>query len=296
MERRIFQLLYTRVRELGKTHSFKGKQFSDAIIVIVHLWAVLLERPTSWACRLENWPKDAWAALPSPSTMSRRLRTIGVLSLIEQVQSALSELLPSSLGKWIDSKPLAVSPYSKDRDARVGHGCGFAAKGYKIHVIVDAVSRRVDAWTLASMNRHESPIAQVLIDWLPKSSVAYLIGDNSYDTNPVHDKAAQKDCQLLAAPKPSAKGLGKRKHSPHRIHGRELLANPLKVVGQSQSFGTSMLQSRIGIEQSFGFWGNICCGLHGLPNWVRRPRRVALWIAGKLLIATAWRLLKKGLA
>jgi hypothetical protein len=44
MEGRIFQQLYRRVRELGKTHSFKGKQFGDATIVLVHLWAVLWDR------------------------------------------------------------------------------------------------------------------------------------------------------------------------------------------------------------------------------------------------------------
>ena len=67
MEGRIFEQLYERVRQLGKAHSFKGKRFSDSTIVITYLWAVLWDRPISWACRLENWPLD-------------RLRSAGVLS------------------------------------------------------------------------------------------------------------------------------------------------------------------------------------------------------------------------
>jgi hypothetical protein len=125
MEGRIFALLSTHIRTLGKTHSFKGKQFSDAAIVITYLWASLWGRPVCWACQLCNWPKDGcgFERLPSPSTMSRRLRSIGVISLIEQVQSALNaDWFPSGLCKLIDSKPLPVGAYSKDKDALVGHG------------------------------------------------------------------------------------------------------------------------------------------------------------------------------
>src|SRR5262249_20726915 len=87
-----------------------SKQFSDANIVVTLLWAVLWDRPVSWACQFQNWPKDCgWMRLPTPSTMSRRLRTIGVLTLIEQVQSALGDLFPRGLCKLIDSKPLTVS-------------------------------------------------------------------------------------------------------------------------------------------------------------------------------------------
>lgn len=296
MEGRIFQYLSSTVRQLGKTHSFKGKQFSDATIVITYLWAVLWDRPTHWACRRENWPKSLeLLRLPSASTMSRRLRSLGVLSLIEQAQSALIELFPSGLCKLIDSKPLTVSAYSKDRDARVGHGAGFAARGYKFHAIVDACSRMPQQWTLAPMNRHDGAIAEQVLRLMPSAQAAYLVGDNAYDSNTLHDVAAGKACQLLAPRRPSAKGLGRHRHSAHRLAGLARLAHPLRCTGQTHSFGDAMLACRIGIEQSFAYMGNIACGLKGLPNWVRRPRRVALWIAGKLLIIAASRLIKNDL-
>jgi hypothetical protein len=294
MEERIFKRLYTLVRDLGKTHCFKGKRFSDAAIVTAYLWAVLWDRPVSWACQLENWPVQwRWQSLPTPSTMSRRLRTIGVLTLHEQALQALAELFPSGLCKLIDSKPLAVSVYSKDREARIGHGRGLPAKGYKIHAIIDARSGMPERWTLAPMNRHDAGIAPTLIASMPRSNAAYLIGDNAYDSNNLYEKAAEKDCQLLAPRRASAKELGKCRHSPGRVIGHQRLANPLSVVGQTQSFGQSMLNMRIGVEQSFAFMGNIPGGLSPLPNWVRKPRRVALWITAKLLIVAVRRLATK---
>jgi hypothetical protein len=42
--------------------------------------------------------------------------------------------------------------------------------------------------------------------------------------------------------------------------------------------------SRIGIEQSFGNLTSFGGGLGPLPAWVRRPHRVVVWVAAKLLI------------
>ena len=228
--------------------------------------------------------------------MSRRLRSVGVLSLFEQLRSALRELSPSDLCKWIDSKVLEVSVYSKDIDATIGHGRGFAARGYKLHGIFDAFSRLPDVWTLAPMNRHEGAIARSLLEKIPADSAAYVVGDNAYDSNPLYDLAGKKHLQLLAPQRPSARALGRCRHSRHRISGQARLANPLSVTGQRQSFGQGLLKMRIGIEQTFGLMGNTPVGLHGLPNWVRRPRRVASWIAAKLLIIAAWTALNKGVA
>jgi DDE family transposase len=297
MEGRIFHFLCTYIRSLGKTHSFKGKQFSDATIVMVYLWSVLWDRPVSWACQLSNWPANChWQRLPSCSTMSRRLKSIGVLTLIQQVQSLLDELFPGGLCKLVDSKPMPVSVYSKDSDARLGHGAGLPAKGYKLHSIADARSRHVERWTVASMNRHDAAIAVELIDSMPNGQATYLIGDNAYDSNHLYELAAQAGTQLLAPQRKSAKELGKRRHSPHRIVGHKRLANPLKCTGQTESFGMSMLKCRIAIEQTFAYTTNIPQGLSGLPNWVRRPHRVALWVALKLQIAAASQIIKKRVA
>ena len=102
----------------------KKHSFSDALIVKVYFLATFFDRPTSWACKESNWPAgwidDLIGTLPSQSTMSRRMRSLGVLQLIERVQTMLSQALEDDVVKAIDSKPLPVGSYSKDSDARRG--------------------------------------------------------------------------------------------------------------------------------------------------------------------------------
>src|SRR2546426_11966891 len=46
-----------------------------SLIVRVHLWSALHERPTVWACDPRNWtPRTCPEVLPDQSTMSRRMR------------------------------------------------------------------------------------------------------------------------------------------------------------------------------------------------------------------------------
>jgi hypothetical protein len=120
------------------------------------------------------------------------------------------------------------------RDARCGRGAGGQAKGYKIHVIVDAC-QAVDHWTLTSMNRREPIIAPQLIRRL--TGGGYLVGDNGYDANTLYNCAHQQNYQLLAPRRPSAKALGKIDHSPSRLRAVELLEPP----SVSGGFGRAIL-------------------------------------------------------
>src|SRR5829696_10150878 len=73
MERELWDQLYSIVVRLDKFYT-KGF-FRAAEIVMVFLWAVIHDRPTSWACERRNWVVTPPSGLPSQSTMSRRLRT-----------------------------------------------------------------------------------------------------------------------------------------------------------------------------------------------------------------------------
>jgi hypothetical protein len=295
MERRLWLELYRIIITLGKTHSFAGKRYSDACIVLVFLKSVLHDRPRCWACEMKNWGEAAndcpWVSLPSPTTMSRRLRTIGVLLLLEQAQNFLRQRLPKRLFKWIDAKPLPVGGASKDRDAKAGRAVRGMARGYKLHVIMDAAGP-VEHWRLAPMSQNERVAACDLLPALAGSGTLYVSGDGGYDGNSVFDAAAEGETQLVvnclwqkSDQKP--KGLGHRRQSAYRLRGLELTSNPLAACGVKESFGQSLLRARSGIERRFGLLGNFAGGLSPLPNWVRKPRRVALWVGGKILIYLA---------
>ena len=80
---------------------------------------VVHDRPRQWALDPANWPEaERWRTLPSPRTLGRRLRTVGVQLLLEQAQSYLRDRLPAGALKLLDAKPLPVGGCSKDRDAR----------------------------------------------------------------------------------------------------------------------------------------------------------------------------------
>src|SRR5688572_30536959 len=60
--------------------------FGDEHIVKAY-WSVICDRPTSWACRKEHWPIHLRRRpLPSPATMSRRLRSPSVVALLDALE------------------------------------------------------------------------------------------------------------------------------------------------------------------------------------------------------------------
>jgi hypothetical protein len=303
MDGQVWQEVYRAVTEMGRTHDRKRKQYSDARIALVFLWSVWNDRPRRWALDPNNWPEsERWRPLPSRRTLGRRLNTVGVQALIEQAQAYLRDRLPRSPLKFVDAKPLPVGGCSKDRDAKVGRGAGGKAKGYRLHAVIDAASAgAVEAWRLAPMNANEKPVArESLLPRLPEGTL-YVAADNEYDGNETYDAAAAAPlapgAQLVTTPrKVRPKGLGHRRQSPHRLRSLALTDNPLSACGLGPSFGQRIVHARGGIERRFGLMGNFGGGLGPLPNWVRHPRRVALWVAGKLLIYTAREVVKQRLA
>jgi len=56
MEGELWDEVYRWVREIGKSYPSPRMQYSHAYIALVWLWAVLHDRPMSWACQVANWP------------------------------------------------------------------------------------------------------------------------------------------------------------------------------------------------------------------------------------------------
>ena len=240
----------------------------------VYLWAVVHDRPTSWACDRANWPKDLCPGmLPSQPTMSRRLRTTEVQRLLANMEQRLVSMDSGGVVKLVDGKPLTVGSHSKDPDALWGRVRRGWAKGYKLHAVYGGGSMPL-CWEVTSLNEAEPSVAARLFPSL-KGGGGYILGDCAYDSNPLHDVALAAGCQLVAQRKRPGTGLGSRRHSPGRLRSIALLR---------QDFGKSLYAYREQVERNFGWLTNHGGGLAPLPNWVRRSPRVRQWIQAKLLI------------
>ena len=107
-----------------------------ALIVRVHLWAALFDRPISWACKAGNWrPAARPDVLPDQSTMSRRTRREDFMAFLERVGGRLNGKAVPGLVKVADGKPLELPNHTTDRDATWGRGVGRTAVGYKLHAV-----------------------------------------------------------------------------------------------------------------------------------------------------------------
>ena len=120
MQAKLYRQLYQRVYAVAHPTRRPREQYDGRWVVVMFLWSVLHDRPRGWACDGGNWPAEMDRPLMSQSRLGRRLRTVGVQQLLERALAAATDLFPVPLVKAIDSKPLAVGAYSKDRDARRG--------------------------------------------------------------------------------------------------------------------------------------------------------------------------------
>jgi Transposase DDE domain len=273
MERELWLLLYHTALSCDK---LTKARYRSAVIVGVYAWAVVHDRPVSWACDRRNWPEtlllERCFCLPSQSTMSRRLRSPDVECLLEQMSWLLTEAWTVCWTKIVDAKPLPIGGFSKDGDARWGRSVKGFAKGYKFYAIWGAGPMPL-VWGLASMNFSELAMAKHMVPLLEGGG--YLLGDSLYDSNPLYNLAGQHGHQLVAPRKQPGRGVGHRSQSPHRLRALELLETP---------FGKALHRHRDHIERNLGWLTSCAGGLQPLPAWVRRFHRVRLWLHMKLIL------------
>jgi hypothetical protein len=279
MESELYRKVYQLVIKIANGRKIKRATFFDAEIVMIYLWAVLHDRPIYWACKKKNCPLYyRRKPLPAPSTMTRRLRKQGVLNLLKEVEQTLIEMLPASLCRWVDAKPLPVSRISKDKQAGWGYACGAMAKGYKLYTIADP-SQGFIKWSVRPMQHAEATVAQDLLKALDEEG--YLVGDGAYDKNHLYEFAGNKSIQLLTPQRiKEARGFGHRKDNKYRVRAMRM---------KDTHFGQSLMASRDQIERMYGQLTNFGCGLSPLPNWVRTLFRVEMWVRAKLIFYQIWR-------
>ena len=276
MERELWPRLYRIVREVEASIRQKTVRYQPGIILAVYFWAVLHDRPVSWACDERNWTtplRPGW--LPSPATMSRRLRSLAVAALLRAIEVRLRESQEPELLRVIDGKPLPVGGLSHDPDARCGHGAGKIAKGYKIDAIW--AGRPVpEAWLVLPMNVNEAVPAPGLIATAGTFGEGYLLGDSQYDSSALYDAAKAAGLRLVAPRKDPEAGISPGHYqAPDRLRAIDSLRRP---------FGEDLFVLRGSVERCFANLTSFAGGLAPLPAWVRRMHRVHLWVWAKLLI------------
>ena len=298
MEDELFQALYRLIEQEGNCRPRPpGVRFGDGAVLAVALWAILHDRPISWACRLCHWHGVAsppWlGGLPSPATMSRRLRTLSVQLLLERVfyrlLAAQVAVQAFCLCRRIDSKPLPVGGFSKDKDARWGYATGGKYKGYKLFCCWGRSLTLPEAVVLGPLNTSDQAGGMALIDRLDRlhqgTAGGYVAADATHDTNPLHAYAGGRGLQLLTPRKQPGTALGHRDHCRPRLRSIELLEPPpLPSARPAPRLGMELYRLRGQIERDYGQMGSFGGGLQPLPNFVRRPRRIALWVLVKLLV------------
>ena len=107
MERELWKVLYVVATKLDKP--WGRWKYSTADIVVVYLWAVVHDRPMSWAVVKAHWPDDLRPiCLPSQSQLSRRMRKDNVWQLMMEVEHTWLGLVAvcSMWVRMIDGKPL----------------------------------------------------------------------------------------------------------------------------------------------------------------------------------------------
>jgi hypothetical protein len=279
MEHQLWKAIVALAESLDKTPLPTRHDFPDALIAAVYYWAVLHDRPTAWACERRNWPIHLRRrALPSPSTMSRRLRHPSVAALLHQLTRRV--VAPTEPGVFwiIDGKPMPVGGGSGDTQAKCGRSVGGRDRGYKLHAILNPQGE-IAAWRVAPMNVDERAVAAELLRDV--GIRGYLVADANYDSNTLHAICdALGDLQLITPRRyaKTAKGTGHRRQTEGRKRLLDRLGHP------TSNFAARLLDDRDAIERHFGNLTNWGGGLGPLPAWVRTLSRVERWVNAKLAI------------
>src|SRR5271155_554328 len=153
MECELWPQLYRIVVRAGRQMPKVRVRYSDALILLVLLWSCLHDRPVSWGCDARNWisTRAKPARLPSDSTVSRRLRSTGGLTLMQSITANLRGTALPSLWKILDGKCLLIGGCSKGPDARAGRAIRGMGVGYKLHVIYGD-RLMPEAWDVRPLN------------------------------------------------------------------------------------------------------------------------------------------------
>lgn len=287
MDANIWKLICRALHSADRRIPRRGRRskYTDQQIVKMYLWSAGHDRPLCWACNRSHYatiyrPRQ----LPSISQFCRRVKMSRIQQLLESVDSYfLRHQTPAEVA-FFDGKPMVVSEYSKDPDAKIGYADGRMRRGYKLHGFVTR-----DGWiagfAIHSLNVGEPNTDRSLLDAIIPGTL--VLADGNYDSGPLYQAIADRKSMLLTRLRSKARSEKQMKQMcPARRAAVILWENYADVCEET-------MKTRDEVERVFGALTCFGGGLAPLPSWVRRLPRVRRWVTAKIIIYHARLFLRK---
>ena len=292
MDGELLRWLYHRLLHDPTLARTRDCTYGDGLVALVYFFMVLTNHAAPWGCDRRNWPLWCQARLrrlPSVSQFNKRLKTPSLRAAIEQLNAQLRDRLPRGGRKAGDGKPLTVGGFSHDPDARAGKVPGGWGKGYKLHLVVDAAARAVDAFEVTALDAGEATVLRRRL--LPQLQLAgcTLRADANYDSNPTYRAVARAGGRFVAPRRKPGAGLGHHPQHPDRLAAIAELEHAPRGLPAHRRL-------RNAVEQALAQLTNRGCGLWALPNFVRRRDRVRRWVLAKIALYHLQRVLTLAMA
>ena len=279
MDREIWQWICRAVHCADRRIPRLGRkpEYSDQLIVKMFFWACFFHMPRCWACDRNSYTSLARPRrLPSVSQFCKRLHSQRVLDMIEAVNAYLLEQAPSTVIASFDGQPMELSNNTTDPDAHCGYANGRIRNGYKNHACVDE-NGFIRGHIVHPMNVAEPSTArQSLVDVVEPDTL--ILADGNFDSAPLYEALEARGATLITPLKGQSTSPARLERMPM---GRRLM---IDMWHQARELVSDLYRRRDNIERRFG---NLVCvrgGLHSLPPFVRRLKRVRPWVAAKICL------------
>jgi hypothetical protein len=213
-----------------------------------------------------------------------------VQAILRRVDDALSGRgikVNAGMLRYVDGKPLTVSPVSKDPDAARGHVSGGFAKGYKLHAFITE-DRRIEVWSVMPLNVAEQSVAMAMLPYLTPAQAGRIVGglslgDSNYDSAPLHKGLWSLCGDRLLTPLKAQHRVGEGGHHPVTLRQMgQQRREAVEVWREHPDLARYVLKKRNNAESVFSAM-TLACGL-SLPGFVRRLERVRRWVGAKIIL------------
>jgi hypothetical protein len=286
MDSHVWRVVYRAIVAADRRVLRSGRRprYPDSLIVAMFVWSVWHDRPLSWAADRSHYstlfrPR----ALPSNSQFCKRLKSVRVQQVLQEVHNRLARTDEGAALTMLDGRVLRVGSHSKDPDAKKSRVAGGFARGYRLHAW-GTQDQRIPLWSVMPLNADERPVAMELAKHAPPT--ALVLADTNYDSGPLYDCLFVRGVHLLTPMRRPNPGGGHRRPSAARLAAAQAWKG---VAGY-------VYRERAEIERQFGHQVWTAGGLGPLPGWVRRLPRVRMWVGAKLIIHHARLRVRKSVA